>query len=89
MATNVLLDTTLGAIPVLGDVFDVFFKANTRNLKLLQQVQIERSQKPEASSWSSIAYLGFLVVALVAILGFLMIGFLAVVAWLFGFHVAR
>ena len=36
MAGNVLLDVTVGAIPLLGDMFDVVFKANTKNLKLLE-----------------------------------------------------
>jgi len=83
MAANVLIDTALGALPVVGDAFDVFFKANTRNLKLLQQVQHQRLEHREASSWSSIAYLGFLLFAIVTMLALLLIGFFAVVAWLF------
>jgi len=86
MAANVLLDTALGAIPVLGDVFDVFFKANTRNIQLLHQVQDQRSQGRPVASWPSIAYLVFLVFALVAMLALLLIGFFAVVAWLFSRH---
>lgn len=35
MAVNAGVDAGLGTIPVVGDVFDMFFKANTRNLKLL------------------------------------------------------
>ena len=35
MIGNVAIDTGLGAIPVAGDLFDLFFKSNTRNLKLL------------------------------------------------------
>jgi hypothetical protein len=31
------VDATLGAIPVLGDVFDVGFRANRRNLALLER----------------------------------------------------
>jgi len=83
MAANVLLDTALGAIPFVGDAFDVFFKANTRNIKLLQQVQEQRAHHQEASSWASIAYLGFLILALLTMLALLLIGFFAVVAWLF------
>lgn len=37
MGWNVLLDTTIGAIPLLGDIFDVGFKANRRNLRLLER----------------------------------------------------
>src|ERR1700676_5639357 len=35
MIAHVLLETTLGAIPVAGDVFHVFWKANRRTYKLL------------------------------------------------------
>jgi len=82
MAANVLVDTALGAVPVLGDAFDVFFKANTRNLKLLQQVQEQRTEKREVSTWPSIAYLAFLIFALVTMFALLIIGFIAVVSWL-------
>ena len=36
MLINLALDTAMGVIPVLGDVFDVFYKANKRNLALLE-----------------------------------------------------
>ena len=35
MIANVLLETTLGAIPVAGDIFHVVWKANRRNYRLL------------------------------------------------------
>lgn len=35
MGVNVAIDTGLGSIPVLGDIFDAYFKSNTMNLKLL------------------------------------------------------
>lgn len=35
MAGNVALDTLVGSIPILGTIFDVFYKASTRNLRLL------------------------------------------------------
>jgi hypothetical protein len=37
MIGNVAMDTTLGAIPLAGDVFDVFFKANERNLRIIHE----------------------------------------------------
>jgi hypothetical protein len=36
MMGNVALDTIVGEIPLLGDVFDAGWKANTRNLALLE-----------------------------------------------------
>jgi len=37
MAGNVAFDTAVGAIPVVGDVFDVLFRSNTRNLKIVRR----------------------------------------------------
>lgn len=36
MTLNIGLDATIGAIPIIGDVFDLFFKANRRNFELLR-----------------------------------------------------
>ena len=36
MAMNVLLEGTVGVIPVAGDAFDVLFRANRRNVALLR-----------------------------------------------------
>ncbi|MCX6791502.1 MAG: DUF4112 domain-containing protein [Candidatus Gottesmanbacteria bacterium] len=35
MGWNIFLDFILGEVPLLGAVFDVFYKANVRNLALL------------------------------------------------------
>ena len=35
MLGNVALETLLGVIPVVGDLFDVGWKANVRNVKLI------------------------------------------------------
>lgn len=35
MIGNLAVDTAIGAIPLAGDVFDVFFKANERNLRII------------------------------------------------------
>src|SRR5687767_13416258 len=35
MLSNLLLDAGLGAVPLLGDLFDIGFRANTKNLRLL------------------------------------------------------
>jgi Domain of unknown function (DUF4112) len=37
MAGNIAFDTALGAIPVLGTVYDFFFRSNTRNLKIIRR----------------------------------------------------
>jgi hypothetical protein len=37
MAVNLWLDGLLGSVPVVGDLWDFWFKANRRNLRLLQK----------------------------------------------------
>jgi hypothetical protein len=37
MVMNVLLEGTVGAVPIAGDAFDVFFRANRRNVALLRE----------------------------------------------------
>ncbi|MFM7348241.1 MAG: DUF4112 domain-containing protein [Erythrobacter sp.] len=37
MGANVVFDTALGAIPVVGDAADLMFRSNSKNLKILQR----------------------------------------------------
>jgi hypothetical protein len=37
MLLNVVIEVVVGAVPVLGDVFDMVFKANLRNFDLLER----------------------------------------------------
>lgn len=37
MVLNLLLDLGIGAIPLIGDVYDVVFRSNTRNLDLFRR----------------------------------------------------
>ena len=97
MMANVLLDVAVGTIPILGDLFDVGFKANTRNVKLLEpygdpgQGEGERWRAPATQTtdrtrrgtpWRLI--LPIAAVLFIA-LALVMIGFITVVRWLFGF----
>jgi hypothetical protein len=36
MLSNILLETLVGVVPVLGDIFDATWKANLRNMQLLE-----------------------------------------------------
>jgi hypothetical protein len=42
MAANVALEGLVGALPVFGDLFDVGFRANRRNAKILRDYFVER-----------------------------------------------
>ena len=41
MALNILIDALLGSVPLIGDIFDVAFKANVRNVKLMREHYVE------------------------------------------------
>jgi hypothetical protein len=41
MALNVGVDTLIGGIPLIGQVFDFYFKANDRNIRLLKEHYVE------------------------------------------------
>lgn len=41
MLTNVAIDFVGGTVPILGDLFDVYFKANLKNLTLLERAADE------------------------------------------------
>ncbi|WP_375458093.1 DUF4112 domain-containing protein [uncultured Enterovirga sp.] len=37
MVANVVFDTAIGAVPILGDAADVLFKANRRNMRIIRE----------------------------------------------------
>jgi hypothetical protein len=45
MAANTTFDTLLGSIPVLGDVFDVAYKSNLKNVALLRRHAEKHGQR--------------------------------------------
>jgi len=83
MAANVLLDIAVGSIPLVGDAFDAFFKANTRNLRLLGQVAEQRMLHKPVETSSSVWYLIAIGATLFGVLALVLIGFVTVLAWLF------
>jgi hypothetical protein len=84
MALNVVLDTTVGALPLVGDIFDVYWKSNQRNVALLNRHMLaapsEQGKLQRSDRW--------FVVLLVTLLALLMIGSIVVAAmlltWLLG-----
>lgn len=64
MFWNVLVDTVVGAIPLLGDLFDVAWRSNTKNVRLLESWQ-ERPTSTTRASGLTVA--GILVVLLVIV----------------------
>ena len=65
MLGNVAIESLVGAVPLLGDLFDAAFKANVRNVRLLEQ----HLGAPQATRRASSAWLLGIVVTLVVLLG--------------------
>ena len=66
MIANVALESTLGAIPVAGDIFHVFWKTNRRNYRLL----IREREHPGVNTrqdWMFLAVILFAAIAAAAI----------------------
>ena len=53
MGWNVAVDTLVGEVPIIGDLFDVVWKANMRNLALLE----EHLRQPIASTRANRAFI--------------------------------
>ncbi|MEM9508084.1 MAG: DUF4112 domain-containing protein [Cyanobacteria bacterium P01_E01_bin.35] len=47
MMQNVALETAIGSIPIAGDIFDAYFKANIRNLEILEQYLAKTELEPQ------------------------------------------
>jgi hypothetical protein len=78
MLVNVALDVVLGALPILGDLFDFAWKANRRNLALIERasrLSPERAAKPSLVDRLLVALI------LVALFGLLLLPFVLSV-WL-------
>lgn len=63
MLVNLAVDTIAGAIPIFGDLFDVAFRSNRRNLRLLEARYAEARARPR--DWLYV--LGAAALALVAL----------------------
>jgi Domain of unknown function (DUF4112) len=75
MGYNVAVDTLVGGVPVLGDLFDAGYKANLRNLALVRE-HVERPVEARRSGrrFAVVLALGiFLLVAAAAAAGVLLV----------------
>ena len=68
MGLNIGLDYVFGAIPVVGDLFDVAWKSNQRNVELLRQratVSAAEARQGKTSDW---IFVGVIMLVLLAML---------------------
>ena len=80
MALNVAVEGVVGMIPFLGDVFDAGWKANQRNVRLLDQWLSE----PRRAQRSSRLLVAAMLLALAALLVLCAVGGYLLLRWVFG-----
>ncbi len=64
VAVNVGVGVLVGSIPVLGDIFDIAWKANRRNYRLLRRHLVQ----PHCHTWRDCAFLALWAASIVLVL---------------------
>lgn len=79
MVINVAIDALLGALPLVGDIFDFAYKSNSRNIKIYRETLV--GERRAAKDW---AFIALVALVLVVILSLPLIGLIFL-----GTHLAR
>jgi hypothetical protein len=80
MVGNILIDSCAGTVPVVGDVFDLGWKANVKNLELLEKhLDIAESSKGTVNRINDRLFIfGLILVLALIVIGFATITFFTV-----------
>ena len=79
MLTNSAIDLAIGSIPFIGDAFDLWFKANTRNLGIVRR-HLEAPETSTRNDWLILIGLLGVLVAIVALLGWFVVSVVSAIA---------
>ena len=79
MLATTAVDLAVGAIPIVGDAFDLWFKANTRNLGVMRR-HLERPDDSTRDDWLGLLAILGSVLLVVVLVGWLVASLLAAVA---------
>jgi hypothetical protein len=74
MTSHIIIDTLAGSIPVVGDIFDIAWKANTKNMELLDAHLASPQSVKKADTWFVFLLLTGLIIFIVLMI-FLGVGF--------------
>lgn len=75
MALNIAINALVGAIPIFGDLFSIWFRSNVKNLQLLERYAANPRVRAKPGDW-------LIVIALIAGLLAVTFGLLAGLVWL-------
>jgi len=68
MLLNILIDGVVGSVPILGDIFDTTWKANTKNVNILEAYIREPVKSKKNNQWFIIAFFGVIVLVLISLI---------------------
>lgn len=81
MALNILIDNVFDAIPLIGNIFDFMWKANNRNVALIE-AYLNSPQRTTRTSRAIV--IGTLLFAVLVVIGCIVLSYYLAV-WLWGF----
>jgi len=67
MVFNIIIDGVVGSVPIIGDIFDTTWKANTKNVNLLEAHLNDPVKSHKSERWFTTLLLGVLILMLVVI----------------------
>jgi len=79
MVGNILIDSFAGTVPVVGDIFDLGWKANIKNIELLEK----HLDLAESNQSDRLFIFGLIILLTLIILGFATIAFFTI-TWFWG-----
>jgi hypothetical protein len=74
MIINVAIDTLIGIVPIVGDLFDFAWKSNNMNMALLE-AHAEEERRPSPADWTFVIA-SIAVVVVIAAIPFLLLGWI-------------
>lgn len=76
MLINILIDLLVGTIPVIGDIFDVGWKANIKNAELLNELERNPEKTKKQSKiivWMFFAIAAIIILGLIYLIGWMLV----------------
>ena len=77
MGLNIGINSLIGAIPIFGDIFSIWFRSNIKNVQLLERYAADTRRRSTTVDW-------LFVIALIVGLLILILGILTGLVWLVG-----
>jgi len=68
MGLNIGIDYLFGSVPIIGDIFDAFWKSNQMNVELLRKRATVTAKEARSGRTSDWLFLGFIILLLLALL---------------------